>query len=124
MAGRAASNRGGVSVGVGRCRNADAEGITSTSHRARTLDQAFPEPQATVGPGESLRGDQIPILSRQAWGPESYCRKIHLLLSLDQLPWREEKDMAPHSSTFAWKIPWMEDPGRLQSMGSQRVGHD
>ena len=35
-----------------------------------------------------------------------------------------EKEMAPHSSTLAWKIPWMEKPGRLQSMGSQRVGHD
>ena len=32
--------------------------------------------------------------------------------------------MAPHSSTLAWKIPWMEEPGRLQSMGSQRVGHN
>ena len=32
--------------------------------------------------------------------------------------------MAPHSSTLAWKIPWMEEPGGLQSMGSQRVGHD
>ena len=32
--------------------------------------------------------------------------------------------MAPHSSTLAWKIPWMEEPGRLQSMGSLRVGHD
>ena len=32
--------------------------------------------------------------------------------------------MAPHSSTLAWKIPWMEGPGRLQSMGSLRVGHD
>ena len=32
--------------------------------------------------------------------------------------------MAPHSSTFAWKVPWMEEPGRLQSMGSLRVGHD
>ena len=32
--------------------------------------------------------------------------------------------MAPHSSTFAWKTPWMEEPGVLQSMGSQRVGHD
>ena len=32
--------------------------------------------------------------------------------------------MAPHSSTLAWKIPWMEKPGRLQSMGSLRVGHD
>ena len=32
--------------------------------------------------------------------------------------------MAPHSSTLAWKIPWMEESGRLQSMGSLRVGHD
>ena len=32
--------------------------------------------------------------------------------------------MAPHSSTLAWKIPWMEEPGRLQSTGSWRVGHD
>ena len=35
-----------------------------------------------------------------------------------------EKAMAPHSSTVAWKLPWMEEPGVLQSMGSQRVGHD
>ena len=35
-----------------------------------------------------------------------------------------EKEMAFPSSTTAWKIPWMEEPGRLQSMGSQRVGHD
>ena len=35
-----------------------------------------------------------------------------------------EKVMAPHSSTLAWKIPWMEEPVRLQSMGSLRVGHD
>ena len=35
-----------------------------------------------------------------------------------------EKATAPHSSTLAWKIPWMEEPGRLQSMGSLRVGND
>ena len=35
-----------------------------------------------------------------------------------------EKAMAPHSSTLAWKIPWMEEPGRLQSMESLRVRHD
>ena len=56
------------------------------------------------------------------------------LLSRDRLfatPWiavrqasLSEKAMAPHSSTLAWKIPWMEDPGRLQSMWSLRVGHD
>ena len=37
---------------------------------------------------------------------------------------RLEKEMAPHSSTPAWEIPWTEEPGRLQSMGSQRVGYD
>ena len=35
-----------------------------------------------------------------------------------------EKAVAPHSSTLAWKVPWTEEPGRLQSMGSRRVGHD
>ena len=37
---------------------------------------------------------------------------------------RLEKEMATHSSMLAWKIPWTEEPDRLQSMGSQRVGHD
>ena len=40
------------------------------------------------------------------------------------LRWVQEKAMATHSSTLAWKIPWTEDPGRLQSMGSLRVRHD
>ena len=35
-----------------------------------------------------------------------------------------EEEMATHSRTLAWRIPWREEPGRLQSMGSQRVGHD
>ena len=49
-----------------------------------------------------------------AFYPE-YLVHLHVLL---------EKAMAPHSSTLAWKIPWTEEPGRLQSMGSLRVGHD
>jgi len=42
------------------------------------------------------------------------------------LGWEDplEKEMAIHSRTIAWKIPWTEEPGRLQSMGLQRVGHD
>ena len=42
------------------------------------------------------------------------------------LGWEDllEKEMATHSSTLAWRIPWMEEPGGLKSMGSQRVGHD
>ena len=46
----------------------------------------------------------------------------------DELEWFYEdlleKAMAPHSSTLAWKIPWMEEPGRLPSMGLLRVGHN
>ena len=42
------------------------------------------------------------------------------------LGWEDplEKEMATHSSTLAWKIPWTEEPGGLQSMGLQRTGHD
>ena len=36
----------------------------------------------------------------------------------------QEKEMATHSSILAWEIPWTEEPGELQSMGSERVGHD
>ena len=45
---------------------------------------------------------------------------------VQSLGWEDllEKEMATHSSILAWKIPWTEEPGRLQSMGWQRVGHD
>ena len=45
---------------------------------------------------------------------------------VQSLGWEDplEKEMATHSSTLAWKIPRTKEPGRLQSMGSQRVGHD
>ena len=63
------------------------------------------------------------------------CSKIHLAIEWERIeissrkldiPRKHftEKVMAPHSSTLAWKIPWMEKPGGLQSMGSLRVGHD
>ena len=55
------------------------------------------------------------------------CDCRHLLLgrtSITNLDSILEKAMAPHSSTLAWKIPWMEEPDRLQSMGSHRVGHN
>ena len=45
-----------------------------------------------------------------------------LIMDLQGLP--SEKAMAPYPSTLAWKIPWTEEPGGLQSMGSLRVGHD
>ena len=85
----------------------------------------------------------------ESWDPflEFCLLQVHLLLYLDatqalgghqgnkehlcKIPtlgltyrYNSEKAMAPHSSTLAWKIPWMEEPGRLQSLGSLRVGHD
>ena len=45
---------------------------------------------------------------------DSFCSIVEMM----------QKAMAPHSSTLAWEIPWMEEPGGLQSMGSLRVGHD
>ena len=48
-------------------------------------------------------------------------KNVQTTIQLHSFP---EKAMAPHSSTLAWKIPWMEKPDRWQSMGSHRVGHD
>jgi len=56
-------------------------------------------------------------------GKESVCNAGDVVLSLG---WEDplEKEMATYSSTLAWRIPWMEEPGGLQSMGSQRVRHE
>jgi len=55
-------------------------------------------------------------------GKESECKRpeFHPWVGEDPL----EKGTATHSSILAWRIPWTEEPGRLQSMGSKRVGHD
>ena len=58
-----------------------------------------------------------------------YSKKARDSLPRSNYNWKSlvaytEKPMAPHSSTLAWKIPWMEEPGWLQSMWSLRVGHD
>ena len=47
-------------------------------------------------------------------------------MGIQSLGWEDplEKEMVTHSSILAWKIPWTEKPGELQSVGSQRVGHD
>ena len=55
-------------------------------------------------------------------------KRLYAMLEtrVQSLGWEDplEKEMATHSSTLAWKIPWTEEPGRLQSVGSQRVRHD
>ena len=67
----------------------------------------------------SLAPDWILLLR----GPRILASWFNNNLSLPS-PVTLEKEMAPHSTTLAWKIPWTEEPSRLQSMGSQRVGHD
>ena len=56
-------------------------------------------------------------------GKESACSAGDAVQSLDRKDPREV-EMATYPSNLAWAIPWIEQPGRLQSMGSQRVGHD
>ena len=52
------------------------------------------------------------------------CEKLHFCCFKPPSLFNLEKAMAAHFSTLAWRLPWMEEPGRLQSMGSHRVGHD
>ena len=61
------------------------------------------------------------IIALTIW---TFIEKVISLLYICCPGLSSEKAMAPHSSTLAWKIPWMEEPGRLQSMGLWRVGHD
>ena len=70
------------------------------------------------------RRDKKAFLSDQRKGKRKTIEWERLETSSQKLEILMEKAMAPHSSTLAWKIPWTEEPGRLQSMGSLRVGHD
>ena len=82
--------------------------------------------------GEIFQNSSMPILS---WGPSVFLLNIsfsgvpgsslfYCFLFCNDSEEGTENAMATHSSTLAWKIPWTEEPGGLQSMGSLRVGHD
>ena len=77
----------------------------------------FPSPGDLPNPGVEPRS---PALQADSLPAEPQGKPI----ITDNLCYLSEKAMAPHSSTIAWKIPWTEEPGRLQSMGSLGVGHD
>ena len=77
------------------------------------------------------RGMEVPQLSNFHFKTSLVAQMVKRLPAMREtwvqsLGWEDllEKEMATHSSTLAWRIPQMEEPGRLQSMGSQRVGHD
>ena len=84
---------------------------------ARGEGTAFPSPRDLPNPGVEPRS---PALQADSLPAEPQGKPI----ITDNLCYLSEKAMAPHSSTIAWKIPWIEEPGRLQSMGSLRVGHN
>ena len=85
--------------------------------QARILEWVpFPSPGDRPNPGFKPRSPTLQVDSLPTETPGNI---FHY-----NLAYVLEKAMAPHSSTLAWKIPWMEEPGKLQSMGLQRVGHD
>ena len=81
----------------------------------------------------SLSKLQELVMDRKAWHPAAHwaslvAQRLKRLPAMRETPVQSlgrddplEKEMATHSSTLAWRIPWREEPGRLQSMGSQRV---
>ena len=78
------------------------------------------------GTSEGVRNPRVLRVARGtngAHGGVGFCGSLSVEVALTN----GNKDLAilaPHSSTLAWKIPWIVEPGRLQSMGSLRVGHD
>ena len=70
-------------------------------------------------PQDWKRSVFLPISKK---GNAKECSNYHTIACVSHVS--TEKAMAPHSSTLAWRIPWTEEPARLQSMGSLRVGHD
>ena len=77
---------------------------------------------------KSERVKQIPYINAETSLVAQTVKRLSTMreTQVQSLGWEDplEKEMAIHSSTIAWKIPWTEEPGRLQFMGLQRVGHN
>ena len=83
------------------------------------------DPPTAVGLGDKLTVTVFSVLLVQLLSSASSVQLgFFFFFTVSYLPLPMEKEMATHSSILAWKIPRTEKPGRLQSMGSQRVGHD
>ena len=95
------------------------------THVHRVSDAIQPS-QSSVVPFSSCpqslpASESFPMSQLFAWGGQS--RSLLVIYFIHSSVYMSEKAMAPHSSTLAWKIPWTEEPGGLQSMGLLRVGH-
>ena len=76
---------------------------------------------------KDLLSNTIPLRVRASWAAHTVKNLPAIGETwVQSLGWEDplEKEMTTHSSFLAWRIPWMEEPGGLQSMGSQRIGHD
>ena len=104
-----AQRKGGLQAVEG---STDFLPLTFADSSAKTLFSATPETRVVCSRRVCSGGHVYPHLRTHLTHPF-----LPVLIS-------EDKEMATHSSTLAWKIRWTEKPGRLQSMGSQRVGHD
>ena len=119
----------------------DAHGEASVSHQpvaaaaAKSL-QSCPtlcDPMDSSPPGSSVPGilqartlKWVAVSFSNAWAQTVYNPPAMQEIQVRSLDWEDplEKGIATHSRTLAWRIPWTEEPGGLQSMGSLRVGHD
>ena len=94
--------------------------VGEEQRRWRAQLARWPWEKHVRGPGRALVPVTQPTLLSRVYFSSPFL--LHCIC-LDLVPCAE-KAMATHSSTLAWKIPWTEEPGRLQSMGSRRVRHD
>ena len=96
--------------------------IQSPGKIKEEVDPLVRHPKETLASNWQVPLTTLATCSRIPLTPAILGRKPPKITEVRGVLW--EKAMAPHSSTLAWKIPWMEEPGRLQSMGLLRVGHD
>ena len=108
-------------------------GTVTSACLAQRGSKRCPSSRQKQTPGKGLRckGNQNIVLSCRHFGTSQVVQMVKNLPAMQEtwvwsLGWEDplEKEMATHSSILAWRIPWAEKSGRLQSMGLQRVGHD